>query len=84
MRSISKQEKTRNIKPLSVKIRGAPEAFIIGGFVPSRFLHAHAGKITPAEIERAAQQHWTAAAAYRVSDDSSKPKYYACSMLPYP
>ena len=36
------------------------------------------------EIERAAHAHWTAADAYRVSEDSSKPKYYACSMLPYP
>ncbi len=36
------------------------------------------------EIERAAQAHWTAADAYRVSEDGSKPKYYACSMLPYP
>ena len=42
------------------------------------------------EIERAAQAHWTAADAYRVSEDatdaqgSPKPKYYACSMLPYP
>ena len=36
------------------------------------------------EIERAAHAHWTASDAYRVSEDSSKPKYYACSMLPYP
>ena len=36
------------------------------------------------EIERAAQAHWIAADAYRVSEDGSKPKYYACSMLPYP
>ena len=36
------------------------------------------------EIERAAHAHWTAADAYRVSEDGSKPKYYACSMLPYP
>ncbi len=36
------------------------------------------------EIERAAHAHWTASDAYRVSEDGSKPKYYACSMLPYP
>ncbi|MEG0201918.1 MAG: class I tRNA ligase family protein, partial [Comamonas sp.] len=36
------------------------------------------------EVERAAQGHWTANDAYRVTEDNSKPKYYACSMLPYP
>ena len=36
------------------------------------------------EVERAAHAHWTAQDAYRVTEDSSKPKYYACSMLPYP
>ena len=35
-------------------------------------------------VERSAQTHWTAADAYRVTQDTSKPKYYACSMLPYP
>ncbi len=35
-------------------------------------------------VERSAQTHWTAADAYRVTEDTSKPKYYACSMLPYP
>jgi leucyl-tRNA synthetase len=38
----------------------------------------------PDEIERAAQAAWAAADAYRVTEDSSRPKYYACSMLPYP
>ena len=38
----------------------------------------------PDEIERAAQAAWAAADAYRVREDSSKPKFYACSMLPYP
>ncbi|MDO4795716.1 MAG: leucine--tRNA ligase [Brachymonas sp.] len=38
----------------------------------------------PQELERAAQAAWQAADAYRVSEDASKPKYYACSMLPYP
>ena len=38
----------------------------------------------PSEIERAAQAAWVAADAYRVTEDSSRPKYYACSMLPYP
>ncbi len=36
------------------------------------------------EVERAAQAHWTASDAYRVTEDSSKKKFYACSMLPYP
>jgi leucyl-tRNA synthetase len=38
----------------------------------------------PSEIERAAQAAWRAADAYRVTEDPRKPKYYACSMLPYP
>jgi leucyl-tRNA synthetase len=36
------------------------------------------------ETERDAQAHWTAADAYRVTEDASRKKYYACSMLPYP
>jgi leucyl-tRNA synthetase len=38
----------------------------------------------PTEIERDAQAAWTAADAYRVTEDASKQKFYACSMLPYP
>ncbi|WP_374370135.1 class I tRNA ligase family protein, partial [Piscinibacter sp.] len=38
----------------------------------------------PAEIERAAQAAWNAADAYRVTEDPRRPKFYACSMLPYP
>lgn len=41
-------------------------------------------KYTPAEVEAAAQAHWEARDAYRVVEDRSKPKFYACSMLPYP
>ncbi len=36
------------------------------------------------EVERAAQAHWTATDAYRVSEVAGKKKFYACSMLPYP
>jgi leucyl-tRNA synthetase len=36
------------------------------------------------DVERSAQTHWNAADAYRVTEDRSKKKYYACSMLPYP
>ncbi len=36
------------------------------------------------EVERAAHAHWIATDAYRVTEDASKPKFYACSMLPYP
>ncbi len=36
------------------------------------------------DVERAAQAHWTATDAYRVTEDTSKKKFYACSMLPYP
>jgi leucyl-tRNA synthetase len=44
----------------------------------------------PSEIERAAQAAWTAADAYRVTEHARnragqlRPKFYACSMLPYP
>jgi leucyl-tRNA synthetase len=38
----------------------------------------------PTEIERAAQAAWRARDAYRVTEDAGKPKFYACSMLPYP
>ncbi|WP_218241595.1 leucine--tRNA ligase [Comamonas fluminis] len=41
-------------------------------------------KFNHIEVERAAQDHWQAKDAYRVTEDKSKPKYYACSMLPYP
>ncbi|MDW3680463.1 leucine--tRNA ligase [Cupriavidus sp. CV2] len=47
-------------------------------------------KYLPSAVEQAAQQHWHAIDAYRVSeeaklaDGSEKPKFYACSMLPYP
>jgi len=36
------------------------------------------------DVERSAQTHWNALDAYRVTEDASRPKYYACSMLPYP
>ncbi|MBB5203027.1 leucyl-tRNA synthetase [Inhella inkyongensis] len=39
---------------------------------------------SPREIEARAHAHWSAIDAYRVREDQSKPKYYACSMLPYP
>jgi leucyl-tRNA synthetase len=41
-------------------------------------------KYVPSEIEAAAQAAWNAADAYRVTEDASRPKFYACSMLPYP
>jgi leucyl-tRNA synthetase len=41
-------------------------------------------KYSPAEVEAAAQAHWATTDAYRVSEDTSRPKFYACSMLPYP
>ncbi|WP_288843849.1 leucine--tRNA ligase, partial [uncultured Deefgea sp.] len=39
---------------------------------------------SPFEVEAAAQQHWEDARAFEVTEDASRPKYYACSMLPYP
>ncbi|SDD15590.1 leucyl-tRNA synthetase [Paracidovorax valerianellae] len=41
-------------------------------------------KYNHTEVERAAQGHWTATDAYRVTEDASRKKFYACSMLPYP
>jgi leucyl-tRNA synthetase len=41
-------------------------------------------KYLPADIERAAQQHWDSTEAFRVSADATKPKYYCLSMFPYP
>ncbi len=41
-------------------------------------------KYAPSEIEAAAQAHWRAADAYRVTEDARRAKFYACSMLPYP
>ena len=41
-------------------------------------------KYAPTEIEAAARQYWTERDAYRVVEDQNKPKFYACSMLPYP
>ncbi len=38
----------------------------------------------PRALQARAQAHWGARDAYRVTEDPSKPKYYACSMLPYP
>jgi len=38
----------------------------------------------PLAVENAAQNHWRSLDAYRVTEDSAKKKYYACSMLPYP
>jgi leucyl-tRNA synthetase len=41
-------------------------------------------KFSHPDVERAAHSHWTARDAYRVTEDQDKPKFYACSMLPYP
>jgi leucyl-tRNA synthetase len=41
-------------------------------------------KYDPAAVESAARTAWAAADAYRVTEDASKAKFYACSMLPYP
>jgi leucyl-tRNA synthetase len=38
----------------------------------------------PAAVERAAQAHWETMRAFEVREDGSRPKFYACSMLPYP
>src|SRR5574343_1209756 len=41
-------------------------------------------KYSHTDVERAAHDHWTARDAYRVTEQAGKPKFYACSMLPYP
>ena len=41
-------------------------------------------KYVPADVEAAAREYWNGRDAYRVVEDQSKPKFYACSMLPYP
>ena len=41
-------------------------------------------KYTPAEVERDAHAQWNARDVYRVTEDPTKKKFYACSMLPYP
>ena len=41
-------------------------------------------KYAPAEVESAAQSHWAAIGAARVVEDPNRPKFYVCSMLPYP
>ena len=38
----------------------------------------------PFAVESATQAAWAAKDVYRVSEDNRRPKYYACSMLPYP
>jgi leucyl-tRNA synthetase len=38
----------------------------------------------PKDVESAAQRDWQARDAYRVTEDARRPKFYACSMLPYP
>ena len=47
-------------------------------------------RYTPSQVEAKARQNWQSRDAYRVDetatapDGSPKPKFYACSMLPYP
>jgi leucyl-tRNA synthetase len=41
-------------------------------------------KYVPAEVEAAAQAHWAETDAFKVLEDPARPKFYACSMLPYP
>jgi len=43
-----------------------------------------AGGYAPQAVEAAAQQYWNAERAYEVSEDSSRPKFFCLSMLPYP
>ena len=38
----------------------------------------------PKDVEASVRNEWNAGDVYRVTEDQSRPKYYACSMLPYP
>ncbi len=38
----------------------------------------------PRDVEAAAQSYWATTRAYEAHEDSTKPKYYCLSMLPYP
>jgi leucyl-tRNA synthetase len=38
----------------------------------------------PVAVERAAQEHWDGLRAFEAREDGARPKFYACSMLPYP
>jgi len=38
----------------------------------------------PAAVEQRAQEHWESLRAFEAREDSTRPKFYACSMLPYP
>ncbi|HYC08396.1 MAG TPA: leucine--tRNA ligase [Steroidobacteraceae bacterium] len=38
----------------------------------------------PAAVERAAQHYWDQRRAFEVGEDTSRPKFYCLSMLPYP
>ena len=59
--------------------RGAPGA----GQRPS-YNRGMNEKYVPSEVEAAAQAHWQATDAHRVTEDAGRAKFYACSMLPYP
>jgi len=41
-------------------------------------------KYNPSQVEASVRRAWQELDIYRVQEDQSKPKYYACSMLPYP
>lgn len=41
-------------------------------------------KYEAAEVESVAQAHWEKTGAMRVGEDTARPKFYVCSMLPYP
>ncbi len=41
-------------------------------------------KYNPSQVEASVRRAWQELDIYRVREDQSKPKYYACSMLPYP
>jgi leucyl-tRNA synthetase len=60
-----------------------PAAAASGGSA-SRPLITMQDTFSPQDIERAAHADWSARDAYRVREDASKNKFYACSMLPYP
>ncbi len=65
----------------------SPDTAASGGFTAGG-LHAYnlgmEEKYNHQRVEQGAQADWNASNAYRVTEDTGREKFYACSMLPYP
>ena len=64
-----------------------PGADSPAGIIDSLAFATHTRRMQPyrpADIEAAAQAHWTSVQGFRAREDAAKPKFYCVSMLPYP